>query len=52
MQEIEQAKIWPGNLVTQIEPLTVFYEAEPEHHDYFARNPGADTARSSWRRRW
>jgi peptide-methionine (S)-S-oxide reductase len=19
--------------------LTVFYEAEPEHHDYFARNP-------------
>jgi peptide-methionine (S)-S-oxide reductase len=39
MQEIEQAKIWPGKLVTQIEPLTVFYEAEPEHHDYFARNP-------------
>ncbi len=39
MQEIETAKIWPGKIVTQIEPLTVFYEAEPEHHDYFARNP-------------
>jgi peptide-methionine (S)-S-oxide reductase len=39
MQEITDAKIWPGKLVTQIEPLTVFYEAEPEHHDYFARNP-------------
>jgi peptide-methionine (S)-S-oxide reductase len=39
MQEIADAKIWPGKLVTQIEPLTVFYEAEPEHHDYFARNP-------------
>jgi peptide-methionine (S)-S-oxide reductase len=39
MQEIATAKIWPGKLVTQIEPLTVFYEAEPEHHDYFARNP-------------
>ena len=25
--------------MTQIEPLKVFYEAEPEHHDYFARNP-------------
>ena len=25
--------------MTQIEPLAVFYEAEPEHHDYFARNP-------------
>ena len=39
MKEIADAKIWPGKLVTQIEPLTVFYEAEAEHHDYFARNP-------------
>jgi peptide-methionine (S)-S-oxide reductase len=39
MQEIADAKIWPGRLVTEIEPLTVFYEAEAEHDDYFARNP-------------
>jgi peptide-methionine (S)-S-oxide reductase len=39
IQEITDAKIWPGKLVTEIEPLTVFYEAEEEHHDYFARNP-------------
>src|SRR3954468_15760438 len=39
MKEIADAKIWPAKLVTQIEPLTVFYEAEPYHHDYFARNP-------------
>jgi peptide-methionine (S)-S-oxide reductase len=39
MQEIADAKIWSGKLVTQIEPLTVFYEAEAEHHDYFAQNP-------------
>jgi peptide-methionine (S)-S-oxide reductase len=41
MKEITAAKIWPGKLVTQIEPLTAFYEAEPDHHDYFARNPWA-----------
>ena len=39
MQEVTDEKIWPGKLVTQVEPLTVFYPAEPEHHDYFARNP-------------
>ena len=39
MRAIADAGIWPGKLVTQIEPLTVFYEAEPEYHHYFARNP-------------
>ncbi len=39
MQEISGAKIWSGRLVTEIEPLTTFYQAEEEHHDYFARNP-------------
>jgi peptide-methionine (S)-S-oxide reductase len=37
--EIAAQKLWPAPIVTQIEPLTVFYPAEPEHHDYFARNP-------------
>ena len=39
MKEITSAKIWGREPVTQIEPLTAFYEAEAEHHDYFARNP-------------
>ncbi|HEX2944058.1 MAG TPA: peptide-methionine (S)-S-oxide reductase MsrA [Rhodopila sp.] len=39
MREIAEAGIWPGKLVTEIVPLQAFYEAEPEHHDYFARNP-------------
>ncbi len=39
VKEITDAKIWPAPIVTQVEPLRVFYEAEPEHHDYFARNP-------------
>ena len=39
MREIADAGIWPGKLVTEVVPLQVFYAAEPEHHDYFARNP-------------
>ncbi len=39
MKEIADTKLWPGKLVTEIEPLTVFYPAEEEHHDYFALNP-------------
>jgi peptide-methionine (S)-S-oxide reductase len=38
-REITEAKLWGARLVTELEPFTVFYEAEPEHHDYFARNP-------------
>jgi peptide-methionine (S)-S-oxide reductase len=39
MKEISDAKIWGRALVTKIEPLTAFYAAEEEHHDYFERNP-------------
>jgi peptide-methionine (S)-S-oxide reductase len=39
MKEIAEARIWPGPLVTEIVPLQAFYPAEPDHHDYFARNP-------------
>lgn len=38
-KEIGDAKIWHARLVTEIVPFTAFYPAEPEHHDYFARNP-------------
>ena len=37
--EIAAARIWPAPIVTEIKPLDVFYPAEAEHHDYFARNP-------------
>jgi peptide-methionine (S)-S-oxide reductase len=39
MKEFADAKIWHGKFTTQVEPLTAFYDAEEEHHDYFARNP-------------
>ncbi|MGH7156018.1 MAG: peptide-methionine (S)-S-oxide reductase MsrA [Acetobacteraceae bacterium] len=39
MQEMTAAKLWPAPLTTEIRPLDAFYPAEPEHDDYFARNP-------------
>ena len=28
-----------GKIVTEIKPLSIFWPAEPEHEDYFVRNP-------------
>ena len=39
MREIAETRIWPAPLTTEVKPLEAFYPAEPEHHDYFARNP-------------
>ncbi|MGO1539002.1 MAG: peptide-methionine (S)-S-oxide reductase MsrA [Leucobacter sp.] len=33
------AEIWPGEVVTSIEPLTTLYPAEEEHQDFFTKNP-------------
>jgi peptide-methionine (S)-S-oxide reductase len=40
IKEIEQAEIWDDPIVTQVEPLTAFYEAEEYHQDYYKKNPG------------
>ena len=37
--EIDAAGVWDAPIVTGVEPLTTFYSAEAEHHNYFARNP-------------
>lgn len=38
---IERAKAhWDDPIVTELTPLEKFYEAEPEHQDYFNQNPG------------
>lgn len=31
---------WDGGVVTTIEPLGDFYDAEEHHQDFFAKNPG------------
>lgn len=30
---------WDAPIVTTLEPLDTFYQAEPEHQDYYANNP-------------
>jgi peptide-methionine (S)-S-oxide reductase len=37
----EFATVWPGKIVTELSPAPTFYRAEPEHDQYFARNPYA-----------
>lgn len=34
-------KLWEQPIVTEVKPLTEFYEAEPEHHNYFQSHPEA-----------
>ena len=35
----EMADVFDDPVVTELEPLGTFYEAEQEHHDYYRRNP-------------
>jgi peptide-methionine (S)-S-oxide reductase len=37
--ELEAARLWPDPIVTEIAPLTDFYEAEDYHQQYYAQNP-------------
>ena len=46
VRELTEAKIWGAPIVTEIVPLQAFYPAEPEHHDYYARNPYAGYCRA------
>jgi len=37
--QLDQAKIFPHKIVTQVTPLKKFYEAEAYHQDYLANHP-------------
>ena len=41
--DIEASGVWPGKVVTEIEPVSDFWEAEPEHQDYIQRIPNGYT---------
>ncbi len=39
MAEVRNQGLYPGELVTELTPLTDFYPAENYHNDYFLNNP-------------
>jgi peptide-methionine (S)-S-oxide reductase len=49
--DVEACGLWPGKVVTEVEPVSAFWEAEPEHQDYLERQPNGYTchfARPDW----
>ena len=49
--DVNASGIWPGKVVTELEPAGDFWEAEPEHQDYLERYPGGYTChfpRPNW----
>lgn len=49
--DVDASGLWPGKVVTEVEPAGDFWEAEPEHQDYLVRNPGGYTChfpRAGW----
>jgi len=41
--DVNASGIWPGKVVTEVEPVGDFWEAEPEHQDYLDRIPNGYT---------
>jgi peptide-methionine (S)-S-oxide reductase len=37
--DVDASGLWPGKVVTEVEPVGDFWEAEPEHQDYLERIP-------------
>ena len=49
--DVDASGLWPGKVVTEIEPVGDFWQAEPEHQDYLERVPNGYTChfpRAGW----
>jgi peptide-methionine (S)-S-oxide reductase len=49
--DVEASGVWPGKVVTEVEPAGPFWEAEPEHQDYLEKYPNGYTChfvRPNW----
>ncbi len=50
--DVDASGLWPGKVVTEVEPAGPFWEAEPEHQDYLERYPDGYTChfvRPGWK---
>lgn len=51
IEDVNASGLWPGQVVTEVEPVGDFWEAEPEHQDYLERYPNGYTChfpRADW----
>lgn len=50
--DVDASGLWPGKVVTQVEPTGDFWEAEVEHQDYLEKSPNGYTChfpRPDWK---
>ena len=50
--DVDASGLWPGKVVTEVQPAGPFWEAEPEHQDYLERYPAGYTChfvRPGWK---
>ena len=43
IKDVDDSGLWPDKVVTEVEPVGDFWEAEPEHQDYLERIPNGYT---------
>ncbi|TAL83730.1 MAG: peptide-methionine (S)-S-oxide reductase [Beijerinckiaceae bacterium] len=49
--DVDASGLWPGKVVTEVVPVSDFWEAEPEHQDYLEHFPNGYTChfpRPNW----
>jgi peptide-methionine (S)-S-oxide reductase len=49
--DVDASGLWPGKVVTEVEPVSEFWEAEDYHQDYLVKNPNGYTChfpRAGW----
>ncbi|AGI70187.1 peptide methionine sulfoxide reductase MsrA [Octadecabacter antarcticus 307] len=39
IKDVDASGLWPGSVITDLDPVSEFWEAEPEHQDYLERVP-------------
>ena len=52
IKDVDASGIWPGKVVTEVQPVGPFWEAEREHQDYLQRIPNGYTChfpRPNWK---
>jgi peptide-methionine (S)-S-oxide reductase len=52
IEDVDASGLWPEKVVTEVEPIGDFWEAEPEHQDYLETRPNGYTChyvRPDWK---